>query len=301
MTTELDITRIDASRDLLGEGVLWDSTAHVLYWVDAVGNRVRRLDPASGIVTDWQMPSHVGSLAPTRDGERLIVALRDGIHELVLASGTLTPVAIPADLPVDSRLNDGKVDRQGRFLVGSIIDQPWSRVEGQKSAGKLYRLNLNRTLECLEDDLRLYNATCFNPRGDRLYCGDTPDNEIRVYDYEPVSGKLSNRRRLIDTKVVGSVPDGATVDADGCLWIALPQIAALGQFDPDGQLMRTVATPCPLPTCVSFGGAALDELYVTSLHNSGNGRLISNDPNSGHLFRIRGLDATGLAEVPFGG
>jgi sugar lactone lactonase YvrE len=85
MTTELDITRIDASRDLLGEGVLWDSTAHVLYWVDAVGNRVRRLDPASGIVTDWQMPSHVGSLAPTRDGERLIVALRDGIHELVLA------------------------------------------------------------------------------------------------------------------------------------------------------------------------------------------------------------------------
>jgi L-arabinonolactonase len=298
---EIRIDRIDASRDMLGEGALWDSRAQRLFWVDAVRDLVRGLDPASGHVTDWKMPSRVGSVALMQSPGHLLVALRDGFHELDLLNGQVTAIALPPELPHDARFNDGKTDRQGRFLAGTILENPWIRTEGRKCAGVLYRLNTNRSLERLEDDLRLSNAICFSPAGDRLYFADSPDNEIRVYDYDGATGAMGRRRHFIDTKPTGSIPDGATVDADGCLWVALPQIAAIGQFDPDGVLMRTVKTPCPLPTCPTFGGADLDELYVTSLHNSGNGRLISAHPDSGFVFCISGLGVRGLPESVFAG
>jgi sugar lactone lactonase YvrE len=301
MTMEITTDRMETSRDMLGEGALWDSASQVLYWVDAMGELVRRLDPATGVVTDWKMPAHVGSVALTSSKERLLVALRDGIYLLSLADGGLEAIARPADLPAGARFNDGKVDRQGRFVVGTILADPWTRVEGQKAAGKLYRLNLDRTLEVLDDDIRLSNATCFSPDGSLLYFADTPDSEVRVYDYDGASGKVSNCRRFVDTKALGSVPDGATIDAHGCLWVALPQIAAVAQYDAEGRLLRTVSTPCPLPTCPTFGGPALDQLYVTSLHDSGNGRLVSNHPDSGFVFRISGLNTRGLPEVPYAG
>lgn len=298
---ELQIDKVGASRDMLGEGALWDSRAQRLYWVDAMRKLVRRLDPATGQVTDWTMPSHVGSVALTQSQGRLVVALRDGFYVLDLGSGQVAPMALPPELPADARMNDGKVDRQGRFLVGTILENPWTRTDGQKCGGVLYRLNADRSLERLEDDLRLSNATCFSPAGDRLYFADSPDHEVRVYDYHGARGALGARRRFIDTRPLGSVPDGATVDAEGCLWVALPQIAAVGQFDSGGGLMRTVKTPCPLPTCPTFGGAGLDELYVTSLHDSGNGRLVSEHPDSGFVFRIRGLGARGVPEPAYVG
>ena len=298
---EVQIDKIEASRDMLGEGALWDSRAQHLFWVDAMRDLVRRLDPASGQVTDWKMPSHVGSVALMHTPDHLVVALRDGFHELDLRTSRLSPIALPPELPHDARFNDGKVDRQGRFLVGTILENPWTRTAGQKCAGALYRLNADRSLERLEDDLRLSNATCFSPAGHKFYFADSPDNEIRVYDYHGPSGCMSARRRFVDTRPLGSIPDGATVDAEGCLWVALPQISAVGQFDPDGALMRTVKTPCPLPTCLTFGGAGLDELYITSLHDSGNGRLLSEHPDSGFVFRISGLGTRGLPEPVFVG
>ncbi len=299
MTIRID--KVAASRDKLGEGALWDSRAQRLFWVDAVRCLVRSIDPATGGVTDWQLPSHVGSLALMQSPDHLVVALQDGFHELDLRSGAVTPIALPPELPADARFNDGKTDRQGRFLAGTILQNPWLRTKGVKCGGALYRLNADRSLECLEDDLRLSNATCFSPAGDKLYFADTPDNAIRVYDYDGATGRLGAHRQLVDTRAVGSMPDGATVDAQGCLWVALPQIAAVGQFDPDGALMRTVKTPCPLPTCPTFGGKDLDELFVTSLQDSGNGRLISEHPDSGFVFRISGLGVQGLPEVPFPG
>lgn len=301
MTMEMTTERISASRDLLGESALWDSAAQVLYWVDGVGKLVRRLDPSTGSVTDWPMPDHIGSVALTSSTERLLVASRDGIYMLSLTDGGIETIARPADFAPDARFNDGKVDRQGRFVVGTILADPWTRVQGRKAAGKLYRLNADRTMEVLDDDIRLSNATCFSPDGSRMYFADTPDHEVRVYDYDAASGAVSNRRRFVETRTLGSMPDGATVDADGCLWVALPQIAAIAQYNPEGRLLRTVPTPCPLPTCPTFGGPALDQLYVTSLHDSGNGRLVSDHPESGFVFRISGLHARGLAEVPYAG
>ncbi len=297
----VEIQRIDSGRDMVGEGALWDSKRKCLYWVDAMRNLIRRYVPATGKITDWKMPEHVGSLALHDEDNKLIAALRDGFYEVSLITGEASAIARPNDIPEGARLNDGKTDRQGRFLSGVILSNPWLREEGKKCEGKLYRLNPDRNFEVLEDDIRLSNGTCFSPSGDRLYFTDSPDLEIRVYDYDGATGKLSNRRRFADVKPLGSLADGATVDADGCLWVTLPQVSSIAQFSPDGTLLRTVKTPCKMPVCVSFGGDNLDQLYVTSLSDSGNGRLISNDPACGGLYKITGLGVRGLAETPFAG
>jgi len=297
----VEIQRIDSGRDMVGEGALWDSRQKCLYWVDAIRGLIRRYVPASGAISDWKMPEHVGSLALHDDDDKLIAALRDGFYEVCLKTGTASVIVRPDDIPDGARLNDGKTDRQGRFLSGVILSNPWVREEGKKCGGKLYRLNQDRRVEVLDDDIRLSNGTCFSPSGDRLYFTDSPDLEIRVYDYDGATGKLGKRRRFADLKALGSLADGATVDAEGCLWVTLPQISAIVQFSPEGQPLRTIETPCKMPVCVSFGGENLDELYVTSLSDSGNGRLVSDDPACGGLYRITGLGARGLAESRFRG
>jgi len=120
---------------------------------------------------------------------------------------------------------------------------------------------------------------------------------VRAWDYSP-EGTLANARVLVDTRSEGSGPDGATVDAEGCLWVALVLAAKLARYAPDGRLLTTIPLPAPYPTCPSFGGAALDTLYVTSIRDSGN-TLRSDDPAAGALVAVHGLGVRGLPEVAY--
>jgi sugar lactone lactonase YvrE len=126
------------------------------------------------------------------------------------------------------------------------------------------------------------------------------DRAIRVYDYAPDDSPLSRPRMVIDTRPFDSGPDGATVDSEGYLWVALIQAGRIARFSPDGQLDRMVESPTDLPTCLAFGGADLATLYVTSIKDSGSGRAVSRHPAGGHLFAIEGLGVTGVPETHFG-
>src|SRR5258705_11482322 len=113
------VTRISASADLLGESPVWDCARQRLYWVDGVSCRVRSYEPAGGAIRDWVVPSTVGSVA-LGQGETLIVALVDGIYCLDLVTGAVTPLFQPVPADPRIRFNDGKMDRVGRFLCGSM-------------------------------------------------------------------------------------------------------------------------------------------------------------------------------------
>ena len=129
----VEIRRLDTERDRLGEGPLWDPRDGVLYWVDSNGCRVRRLDPASGEVRDWPVPERIGSLALRESGDA-VIALKSGFHFLDFESGAATPIVDPEAGEERTRFNDGKVDRQGRFLAGSM-DMPGMAPSGARSIG----------------------------------------------------------------------------------------------------------------------------------------------------------------------
>ncbi len=284
------------ARDLLGESPVWDARGQALFWVDTRSRRVHhaRRD-ASGNLHDlrhWDTPQEVGSIALAGPG-RLLLALTDGFSTLDLASGAVTPVAGVVHPKPPMRLNDGRTDREGRFVCGSMA------LGRREPDGELYRLETDGRVTRLLGGNIVSNATCFAPDGRTLYHADSHAGVIRAWDYG-LDGTLSNERAFVDTRPQGSGPDGATVDAEGCLWVALVLAAKVARYAPDGRLLRTLDLPVPYPTCPCFGGPELDTLYVTSIRDSGNA-LRTDDPAAGALVEVRGLGVRGLPEVPWAG
>ncbi len=282
------VSLVDAPLAALGESPLWDSDAQKLFWVDTVGCQVWSLDPATGRTQAFKTPAPVGSIGLAGEGQ-LIVALAHGFSLLDTATGALEPLwSMPPDPLV--RMNDGKMDRFGRYVCGSM---------GVKTdpLGQLYRVSGSGRVAVLKTGIRIANATCFSPDGRILYCADSLTHRIIRHAYGPGDDPLDEGDLFVDTTPYGSGPDGATVDAEGCVWVALIKTAQLARFTPEGTLDRLIDLPLDLPSCPAFGGADLATLYVTSIRDSGTGRAVSTHPRGGALIALEGLGVRGLPET----
>lgn len=277
------IERIGDSTDRLGESPVWSAREQCLYWLDSLAGTLHRRHWASGRHERFAVPAPVGSFGLCEDGG-VVLALADGFCAFDFAS--LTPLARLPVQHADVRLNDGKVDRQGRFLAGSMH---MNLAPGAVPLGALYRLERDGALTTLATGLAIANGPCFSPDGATLYCADSPRRVIWRFDYG-----TNTRTPFIDLNPLGTAPDGATVDAAGNLWVALVRSGEIGQFAPDGRLLRRIALPVRHPTSVNFGGPALDVLFVTSI--SASHRLHDPSPGAGGVFAITGLGAQGIAE-----
>lgn len=289
---DLTIRFVSERRDELGESPLWDPDNNRLYWVDGVSCLIRAFDPESGEFHQWSTPSMVGSIGLGR-GNTLVAALVDGIYLFDMDSERFSPLLRPEPADARIRFNDGKMDRDGRFLCGSMGRHA-------EPLGKLWRIDDQGRSASFADGIRISNSLCFSPDGSTMYFADSLDCAIRAYPYGSGDTPVGEMRILVDTSPWNSVPDGATVDADGCVWSTLVQVGKIARFTPDGELDLLIDTPVDLPSCVAFGGPDLTTLYVTSIRDSGSGRAISKHPDGGRLFAIDGLGVRGLPEPRFG-
>ncbi|MBR0686336.1 SMP-30/gluconolactonase/LRE family protein [Bradyrhizobium manausense] len=287
----LQVSRVSTTAAQLGESPLWDVARQRLYWVDGVSRRISSYEPERGTARHWDVPSMVGSVGLCED-DHLVVALADGIYLLDLDTGELTPLFQPAPLDPRVRFNDGKVDRWGRFVCGTMGVHA-------EPLGQLFCFHAAAPPKALAHNIRISNAICFSPDGRTMYFADSLDRAIRAYRYGPGDEFDPEPRIVVDTAPYQSGPDGATVDSDGCLWVALVQVAKIARFTPHGRLDRLIDAPTDLPSSVAFGGPSLSTLYVTSIRDSGSGRAVSQHPDGGFLFAIDGLGVTGLAEAQF--
>ena len=283
-------TRLEVPQCAVGEGPVWDVATQSLFWIDIIGKKVHRLKDDA--VTSWDVPDIVGSMAIAADGNA-IVALATGVHTLNLETGECQMLATSPDLNEQVQLADGKVDRRGRFIVGSSD-------RGMKEArGKLYALDPGATaLREIDNDIFLANGPCWSPDDMTFYHADSIRKLIYAYDYDIDAGTVTNRRVFASTEDLGGIPDGATVDADGHIWSAICEGQKLVRFRPDGSIERIVTFPLKLPGSVMFGGPKLDRLYVPTLSPAFMGR--ESDPLDGSLYVLEGLGVTGLPEPRFG-
>jgi sugar lactone lactonase YvrE len=288
----MQIRRLDVPQCAVGEGPVWDVQAQRLYWIDILGKTVHCLHPDSGRTQSWSVPKIIGSMAIGRDGNA-IVALADGVYRLDLASGECTLLATSPDLNEQVQLADGKVDRRGRFIVGSSD-------RGMKEArGCLYALDPGAgELRRIDTDIFLSNGPCWSLDDRTFYHADSIRKLIYAYDYDIGHGTVANRRPFASTAELGGIPDGATVDAEGHVWSAICEGAKLVRFRPDGSIERIVEMPLKLPGSVMFGGPDLDRIYVPTLSPAFLGRPA--DPLDGSTFVIEGLGIPGVPEPRFG-
>lgn len=292
-TTSLAAELVLEARAEVGEGPIWDDSSQTLLWVDIPLGLVHRFDPGTGRDESFPAGQPVGAVAVRRGGG-LVLALRDGFGLLDPGSRDVRlAVAVEHDCP-ENRMNDGKCDPTGRFWAGTMA------FDCSPAAGALYRLEPDLSVEPVLTGLTISNGLAWSLDGRTLYFVDSGANGIDGYDFDLRDGTVSNCHRIVEIPVEEGLPDGLTIDADGFLWVAIWGGGSVRRYAPDGTLAAVVELPVALVTSCTFGGARLDELYVTtaSADLSADGRRTQ--PHAGGLYRIR-AGVRGLPAIRFGG
>ncbi len=291
----MEVECVVDSRSNTGEGAVWDERSQKLWWVDIPAGLIHCYDPASGANETTEYGEAIGCLA-LRESGGLVLATRSGFWLYDPETGARTAIADPeADLP-DNRFNDGTVDLRGRFWAGTMKDKG-----DPEPVGRFYRLDPDHSVAPWKGGIYTTNGLAFSPDGNTLYFSDSNKSVRRIWQasYDQDTGTPGETRLFFDTSQVAGRPDGGTVDADGCYWMAGVGGWQLYRITPDGRLDQTIDLPIERPTKPMFGGAGLDTLFVTSAA-SGLSRG-SDQPQAGGLFAVTGLGVTGLPQPRFAG
>jgi L-arabinonolactonase len=272
----------------LGEGVLWDERTQAFVWTDILGRKFYRLPWGSDAPEVIDLPDRLGSFALTEDPHIIVAAFSDGFARFNLATGALGWLAQP-QLARGVRFNDGRADRFGTFVAGTMVEDV--NAAGGNDAGALFRLEEDNSLSQLLHGFHISNSLCWSPDGHSMYHSDSPAQAITEYAYDPLGARY---RKVIATFDEG-FPDGATVDAAGRIWVALWAAGKVAVLDPAGARLGVVPVAASQPTCVAFGGPDLDILAVTSARTDLSADELARQPDAGALFLYR-VNAVGLPE-----
>jgi sugar lactone lactonase YvrE len=286
-------TPATGERFRLGEGPVWDAPRRRLLWVDIEGGVVLAgvLDAGAITVTDrTSFDGMVGAVTAAADGTLLVA----GQEQLVVRhpDGTRQdgPRIVPAGEP--RRLNDGKTDPVGRFLVGTLS------MAGPSEREVLVRLEPDGHLTVLDHDLTLSNGLAWSSDGRRMFSVDTLRATVFVRDYDPGSGAVGPRR--VHLRLEDGLPDGIAMDAADHLWVAVWGGGEVRRYAPDGTPADRVVTGAPHTSSVTFAGDDLRVLVITTATSELTDAQLGAHPDSGRVFSAP-VDVPGLPVAPWQG
>jgi sugar lactone lactonase YvrE len=258
----------------LGEGPVWDPDRGLLWWVDILAGHVHAVDPATGARTRFDAGDPVGTVGLTRGG-RLVLALVDGFALAGPDGQNLTRIPGFSIDRTSVRFNDGKPDPWGNFIAGTMS---WD--ESGNPPGSLYRLSPDGTVTEVFGDVGLSNGLDWTDDRKLFYYSDTVIGRVDVFDTDPETGALSGRREFVTV----AQPDGLTLDAEGCVWLALWGSSELRRYTPDGRLDTVVRLPAWQVTSAAFGGPDLSTLYITTAWEGLTPAERAEQPHAGDIF-----------------
>ncbi len=275
---------------VVGEGPVWDARIGRVAWVDIPGARLYLTAPG-GETTTIQLASPIGSVVLRASGG-YVGALADGFWAIA-DDGMVERLADVQSERPDLRFNDGKCDPQGRFWAGTMA------LDHRDGAGALYRLDTDLSVHRMVDDISISNGLDWSQDSRTMYYVDTHTQRIDRFDFDPASGAIDGRRPFVAIDPADGSPDGLTIDAEGGIWLALWDGWVVRRYLPDGTIDREIRLPVSEVSCPVFGGADLDELYITTAWEQLSEEQHAAEPLAGGLFRarpgVRGRAATAFA------
>ena len=278
----------------LGECPVWSTTEQVLYWTDIEGRVVHRFDPQTGVDETRGFPGRVGTIALGNEPGGLVLAIENGLFTYDwFDPDRLAPFARLEPDGNGNRSNDGRVDPVGRFVLGTMYEDP----AAGRSTGSLYCIEKG-DVQVLRSEVGIPNGLVFDAVRERVYWADTFTSTVVVADYDATTGTWHDERVFFDYADQPGRPDGACLDTEGGYWSASVTGWCVTRVDPEGTVTDRIAVPIEKPSMPAFGGPDLDLLFVTTI---GAERSRTAPPTregaiAGSLLVISGTGAQGIGE-----
>lgn len=286
----------------LGEGLQWHAASGRWWWTDIEASTVYAWTPGTPDTLRLRLPERVGSFVHCRSGA-LLLGMARRIAKLTVPDLQACGDAVMAPEPVEpvevqlpsTRVNDGRCDRDGNYVFGTLDES-----RPREAIGSFYQYSTTNGLRRLAlEGVAIANSICFSPDGRLMYYCDTLTRRIMVCDYDAANADVSSPRVFAKKDAADCWPDGATIDAQGNLWNAEWGHASVARYAPDGILLSRHAVPAPHVTCPAFGGPAGDLLFVTTAREELTEAQIAAQPLSGSLFGMVVEPGLWLPEVLF--
>lgn len=291
-------------KNRLGEGIFWHAASSSVWWSDIHGKVLFQLHWPEQTLCQWPLPERISCFTLLNDTDPmaaeypLLVAFAAGFALYNADTGATLWLAKPQQHLTGNRFNDGRLDRQGRFWAGTMVEQA---AADNAATGSLYRLDQQGCQQMLSG-LYIPNALCWNHDSSLMYHADSPSQHINRYHFNPTSGEVGAAERFVTTPA-GSEPDGAIIDAEDHLLCSLWGGNAIARYAPDGSLAALYPLPVSQPTCIALGGDKLDILFVTTATEGLSAEQLSLQPQAGNVLIYQyphgGLPEPQLAVMPW--
>jgi len=178
--------------------------------------------------------------------------------------------------------NDLGAAPDGALLAGVLLFRPFAGEDARP--GRLLSIDANADLKILNEDVIWPNGIGFSTDGQTIYLSDYARGVVLAV---PAQGGESSE---FCSSPRGSA-DGLAVDTEGGVWVALGEGSGIARFLPDGELDRIMDVPANFVSSVSFGGAGMRDVLITTADNHAHPEL------GGTLFRARS-ELAGMPVTP---
>ncbi|MCL5425069.1 MAG: SMP-30/gluconolactonase/LRE family protein [Gammaproteobacteria bacterium] len=274
-------------RCMLGEGPQWEANSQRLYWCNILEKQLHWLCPSSGESGQYPL-DHMVSLAAPLEGGGLLLVGEDRLSRFDPVNNVVERFCdFETDNPI-TRSNDARIDRHGSLWLSSMGKK------AEKGAGSLYRLQRGK-LTLLRSGLTIPNAICFSENGEFAWFTDTATGVVMRWALDSDGWPQGEPTPWADFSSTQGNPDGAVVDSEGCLWLALWGAGQVVRLNHNGQIIGCVELPVSQPSCPAFAGPELKSMYITTAQEGFSAEQLAQEPTAGSLYVVE-TDIAGLAE-----
>ena len=284
-----------AQHDSLTEGPTWDGSG--LLYNECYAATTYRWDPKSGENAVWRNDTNqANGMKFDRSGR--LFACEGGGNRVVEVdpanpNADATVIAAALDGAGLNMPNDLDIDGRGRIYFS---DPNYSENPNNLPHESVYLAEHifggNWTVKRVTFDTNRPNGVLLSADQSVLYVAESPINrelnrQFRSYPVLP-DGTLGNKTVLFDFGV-GRGIDGMALTTDGQILATAGEPttgpgSAIYVFEPDGLVRATHRTPAESPTNCTFGGSALNVLFVTF--------------STGHVYQVKNTGMTGHLAYP---
>lgn len=279
-----DIKRLKtiSVNNTLGECILWNEQTQSTWWTDIENAVLYEYAFDSEMLQKFALPERLCSFGFIENDSRLICAFASGFAIYDPKTAHIQWLSKPEESHIGTRFNDGRVDRQGRFWSGTMVEGEGRDASGQPVLGSLYWISDTEQDKALSN-IQIPNSLCWSPDSNTVYFADSPTKEINAFDFNPDNGVFSNKRTFATTTDESS-PDGSIIDAEGFLWNAQWGGAKVVRYSPQGENVFELPLPISQPTCMCFAGPKLDLLFISTARAGLSKAQLEEQPEAGNVF-----------------